>query len=240
MPIAKLPKIVQSCISECVAAYEPRRTEYLNLAQRVSQDLKQNANLLKIIHSTKFREKDPSHLKDKLERKAAEAIAGNKPFLITKHNLFKRIHDLAGVRLLHIHTQQIVAIHPLILDILKYHKYTHVGKPIAYTWDIENQSTLESSGLKVKPRKDMYTSVHYTVRPHTGSGVCEIQVRTLAEELWGEVSHTINYPRKTTSIACAEQLLALARIASGCTRLVDSIFASHKVHLNNQTSPEHK
>jgi hypothetical protein len=41
----------------------------------------------------------------------------------------------------------------------------------------------------------MYTSVHYII----GSGsqtplTCEIQVRTLMEEVWGEVDHKINYP----------------------------------------------
>ena len=76
----------------------------------------------------------------------------------------------------------------------------------------------------------MYTSVHYIVEPHYNKDACEIQVRTLAEELWGEVSHTINYPHKTDSIACNEQLAALARVASGCTRLVDSIFASDCEH----------
>ena len=76
----------------------------------------------------------------------------------------------------------------------------------------------------------MYTSVHYVVEPVFDQIACEIQVRTLAEELWGEVSHTVNYPEETDSIACKEQLAALARVASGCTRLVDSIFASESEH----------
>lgn len=54
----------------------------------------------------------------------------------------------------------------------------------------------------------------------------EIQVRTLAEELWGEVDHTINYPHPSTVIACKEQIKVLARLTSSCTRLVDSIFLS--------------
>ena len=73
----------------------------------------------------------------------------------------------------------------------------------------------------------MYTSVHYVIRPNK-SYTAEIQVRTLAEELWGEVDHKINYPVRSEIFACSEQLKVLARTTSACTRLVDSIFGSHK------------
>ena len=183
-----------------------------------------------MIHSTKQREKDPTHLLDKLKRKASEAIEAGKPFAITKDNLFRKVGDLAGVRLLHIHADQLTRIHPTIVKILKFHKYRFREKPLVYIWDMERQEFLKQLGLKVIVRPNMYTSVHYVVEPFWEKYACEIQVRTLAEELWGEVSHTINYPQETESIACNEQLAALARVASGCTRLVDSIFASDSEH----------
>jgi hypothetical protein len=43
-------------------------------------------------------------------------------------------------------------------------------------------------------------------------------------------SYTIDYPEKTTSIACKEQLKVLARLTSSCIRLVDPIFESEKEH----------
>lgn len=55
---------------------------------------------------------------------------------------------------------------------------------------------------------------------------CELQVRTLTEETWGEVDHRINYPHKTDSVACLQQIRALARSTSAAGRLVDSIFAT--------------
>ena len=58
----------------------------------------------------------------------------------------------------------------------------------------------------------------------------EIQVRTLMEEVWGEVDHTINYPNPIDSLACSEQLKVLARVTSSASRLVDSIFASVDDH----------
>jgi ppGpp synthetase/RelA/SpoT-type nucleotidyltranferase len=223
------PKIIKD-INEMVALYSPRRAEFAKLARDVGNDLVEHEELRALIHSTKQREKDPSHLFDKLMRLALEAIQSGKPFVITKENLFRKIGDLAGVRLLHIHANQLERIHPTIVKILKFYKYEHREKPKAYIWDLERQEFLKKLGLKVIVRPNMYTSVHYVVEPHWGKIACEIQVRTLAEELWGEVSHTVNYPHKTASIACIEQLAALARVASGCTRLVDSIFASDSEH----------
>jgi putative GTP pyrophosphokinase len=46
------------------------------------------------------------------------------------------------------------------------------------------------------------------------------------EEVWGEVDHKLNYPHPTESVACREQIRALARSTSSATRLVDSIFAT--------------
>jgi putative GTP pyrophosphokinase len=230
------PSISDIEIAALVDVYIPQRADFAKLAKRVETDLIEHQELRPFIHSTKQREKDPSHLADKLRRKADEATRAGKAFGITKENFFSRIGDLAGVRLLHIHTEQLGKIHPTIIKILKFHKYRFREKPLVYIWDVERKNFLKKLGLKVIVRPELYTSVHYVVEPHWGKIACEIQVRTLAEELWGEVSHTINYPHKTPSIACNEQLAALARIASGCTRLVDSIFASDSEH-KSQTNP---
>lgn len=227
-------------IEAMVALYIPHRTAYAQLAKRVETELVGHDELRHFIHSTKQREKDPTHLFDKLTRKATEALEEGKQFTITKDNLFSKVGDLAGVRLLHIHTEQLDKIHPTLVKILKFYKYKFREKPWAYIWDVERKQFLETLGLKVILRPNMYTSVHYVVEPYFepafGKMACEIQVRTLAEELWGEVSHTVNYPHKTDSIACNEQLAALARVASGCTRLVDSIFASEAEHKTKSPS----
>ena len=64
---------------------------------------------------------------------------------------------------------------------------------------------------------------------------CEIQVRTLFEEIWGEIDHTINYPHATNSIACKEQIRVLAKLVSTGTRLADSIFRTYDKYKNNNT-----
>jgi len=52
---------------------------------------------------------------------------------------------------------------------------------------------------------------------------CEVQVRTLLEEVWGEVDHTMNYPVPTADEHCREQIRVLARLVGAGTHLADSI-----------------
>lgn len=76
-----------------------------------------------------------------------------------------------------------------------------------------------------------YRSVHYVVKPNNPNPTCcEIQVRTLFEEIWGEIDHNINYPHKTDDIACKEQLRVLSKLVSTGTRLADSIFRTYEDH----------
>ena len=52
-------------------------------------------------------------------------------------------------------------------------------------------------------------------------------MRTLFEEAWGEVDHAVNYPKKTQSLACTEQIRVLAKLVATGTRLADAIFRTH-------------
>ena len=77
----------------------------------------------------------------------------------------------------------------------------------------------------------MYTSVHYVIGSASRTRMtAEIQVRTLMEEVWSEVDHSVNYPHQNESLPCREQLKVLARVTSSATRLVDSIFITLDDH----------
>jgi len=181
------------------------------------------------VHSMKFRVKDPGHLRDKLIRKMMLTKNQKKKFHITKENLFGVINDLAGLRILHLHTRQIEAINKAVLKILEDEHYKIIGHPTAITWDDESRDYFTNIGIQTRRSDRMYTSVHYIIKPNNRSGfTAEIQVRTLAEELWGEVDHTINYPAPSRISACREQIKVLARVTSSCSRLVDSIFNTRK------------
>lgn len=230
--MAKLSAGILKQIKDAVKAFGEKRSEFETDATNLQNRLLANADLKKLIHSLKWRAKDPTHLHDKLVRKAEKAIHDGNSFDITAENLFDQVPDLAGVRLLHLHMRQMEQIHPLIMKVFADEGYVVSGRPEAKTWDPEYEDMFKGLKVKVQRNESLYTSVHYVVKQNkTTRRLCELQVRTLAEELWGEISHTINYPHETDSVACQEQLKALARLVCGCSRLVDSIVASYEDHL---------
>ncbi len=185
------------------------------------------------IHSVRFRMKDPEHLAEKIRRKSEE-----KKITIDEKNLFQVITDLAGVRVIHLHMDQFPQIHDRIIKRIEMYKQFLWEEPMAYTWDPDNFKLFENNNVKVKKKESSYTSVHYTVRPFDGSFIsCEIQVRTLFEEAWGEIEHAINYPHPTDNTPCLEQIAVLAKLVGAGTRLADSIFRTHNARAEEKSGP---
>ncbi|MCH8098429.1 MAG: RelA/SpoT domain-containing protein [Proteobacteria bacterium] len=160
-------------------------------------------------------------------RQLLKAKEKGQAFPITEENLFVEINDLAGIRILHLHTHQIAKIDSALKEIIDEQSLELIEGPTARTWDNEYRDYFKSVGIETQESPTMYTSVHYIIKSKSKTVVtCEIQVRTLMEEVWGEVDHMINYPHPIESVACVEQIRALARATSAATRLVDSIFAT--------------
>jgi len=181
------------------------------------------------VHSIRTRIKDLDHLRDKIARKRIEGEE------LTGDSLFQKITDIAGVRILHLYQQQFEQIHQCIHSQLDRGDWVLHEKPKAYTWDPESRRFFENFGLDVQVKESFYTSIHYVVRPRPDSEVsCEIQVRTLFEEIWGEIDHAINYPRRTANLSCREQIGVLARLVGAGSRLADSIF---RCHIDEQKRP---
>lgn len=175
-----------------------------------------------IIHSYKRRAKDPEHLREKIIRKIA---AGTE---VNANNLFQVITDLSGVRIMHLFQNQFSDIDRVIRARVDSEDWVLHEKPKAYTWDPESAAYFRNFDLNVEENPRAYTSVHYVVRPRLGSPLsCEIQVRTLFEEIWGEVDHRINYPLPTKNIACKEQIRVLSKVVGAGSRLLDSIQRVH-------------
>lgn len=192
-------------------------------------DLKINSH--SVIHSIKWRLKDENHLVDKLARKERE---GRK---ITTTNLFQQITDFAGIRILHLYQDQFPKIHETIMNKVKQGDWILVENPIAYTWDPESTQFYKDLGIDTKVKDSFYTSIHYVVKPNNSSDICcEIQVRTLFEEIWGEIDHIVNYPHKTDCVACNEELRVLSKLVSTGTRLADSIFRNYDIY-NSKKKP---
>ena len=190
-----------------------------SFAQSLMAYFENNPELSEFIHFIKYRIKDEASLRAKLERIVTSA---------GDQDLVSRVTDFAGVRIIHLHMDQFLSIHPLVSDILKEQKCELLETPKAYCWDMEYEHMFRRVGVEAVHRESMYMTVHYDIVANQRKRItCELQVRSLMEELWGEISHRVNYPEKSPSVSCQDQLKALARLTSGCGRLVDSIFKTH-------------
>lgn len=228
MAKAGLTQAERKNITRLVDHYKKNQDRFSQFLEQLRGLFLGEKPLTKHVHSIKWRLKDPEHLRRKLTQKLKESRKPNRAFAITKENLFYKINDLVGVRILHLHTRQMEEIDRAIKALFSDQRYHILRGPIAKTWDDESRDYFASIGIKTEKSPSMYTSVHYEVRESSRRKYTfELQIRTLMEEVWGEVSHTLNYPEPTRSLACREQIQVLARATSTCTRLVDSIFKTH-------------
>ncbi len=232
MSAVKLRRIERKEIDSLVELFQSHIETFDVIMANLRREILGRKALATKIHSLRSRVKDPEHLRDKLERKLREAKAKRRPISINAGNLFANINDLGGLRIIHLHTGQIEEIDSELRRLFRDHSYKLIEGPIARTWDDESRKYFSKIGIRTIKSDSLYTSIHYVIRTNTSTRyTCEIQVRTLMEEVWGEVDHSINYPHRTGSIACQEQILALARATSACSRLVDAIFRSHSEHV---------
>ncbi len=208
---------------------DPDRQNLLEQSARnLMTALRDDPTLEPYVHFIKYRVKGADSLKQKLVDKAlARRAKGGVPN-ISADNLFTKIGDLAAVRILHLHTDQIDPMAKAIAKVFDRYAYNVKEGPTAIVWDQEYRELYKSFGIATQTRNSMYTSVHYVVQAVTNPPILvELQVRTLMEEVWGEVDHRVRYKDPTVKRACSDQLKVLARMTSGCTRLVDSIFKSN-------------
>ena len=223
----KPTKTQQKTAKKLLDHFEANRHLVIGFSNQVLGYLREDPRLAPFIHTFKDRIKSPDRFIDKIYRKMADAKDKGQEFSIDSDNLFSSINDLAGIRILHLYTTQIKEIDPALRGIFEEQKLKLVEPPFARTWDDEYRNFFEQCGIHTQDSPTLYTSVHYVVE--SGSQIpvtCELQVRTLAEEIWGEVDHDINYPHEIDSVACKEQIRTLARATSTVTRMVDSIYAT--------------
>lgn len=214
-------------VDKLVALYETNKFKFEHFMENVKSFFEKNPELhegkLHTVHSVKARMKSVEHFRDKLNRKKDNGI--------NESNLFQLITDFAGVRVLHIYQQQFVAIHNSIMRQVEEKEWVLGENPVAYSWDPEAKVFFEKIGVRTEIKDTYYTSVHYLLKPNVDSSICcEVQVRTLFEEIWGEIDHSINYPHPIENIACKEELRVLSKFISTGTRLADAIFKTYDDH----------
>jgi GTP pyrophosphokinase len=181
---APLSQQESETIEVLVEHFDANRSVFTRLSNGLVTLFTENEQLPHLIHSIRARVKSAASLRDKLTRKLRKCCEVGADFDITRENLFEKINDLAGVRLLHLHTSQIKDIDQCVRNLLDQEMYTIIEGPFARTWDDEYREFFKGVGMTTEASQSLYTSVHYIVQPtRKSASTAEIQVRTLAEEL---------------------------------------------------------
>jgi putative GTP pyrophosphokinase len=218
--------------SDLVELYN-QKLDALDLFYKHVINIFQGRQFASTVHSIRHRLKDIDHLVEKIERKNIEdgkRSPEEKLGPITQENLFKRITDMAGVRVLHLHFSQFQQIHETIMSKVNEEEFLLFEDPKAYSWDPESIEYFKRLNLHTHQKDSYYTSIHYVLKPNNRNPVtCEVQVRTLLEEVWGEIDHTMNYPNPTSDDHCKEQIRILARLVGAGSHLADSIMKRYGV-----------
>ena len=185
--------------------------------KKSEDDFKQQAELLfkKIItfrhvHSCKFRVKDPEHVIEKIIRKA---LKGGE--IITIENYREKLHDLIGLRAIHLYKEDWESLNTQIKE-----KWGHcfIGEPVANIREGDSSQFIaqfEGSGGIIKKHQFGYRSIHYILTvPYDGKNYyAELQVRTIFEEGWSEIDHDIRYPYNEDNPLYQNYLGILNRLA---------------------------
>jgi len=198
-------------VEDLVALYEKHRGDYHVWLEHIKQIFEGAPTLTRNkIYSVRSRLKDAAHLREKIERKRREDQK-----VINLDNLFEVIQDLAGARIITLYRWDFDAVHLFIMDQCARWWQIH-GEPEAYCAYEHDEARFEEIGLKATRRAEKpYTSVHYTVSPPERSFPrCEIQVRGLHLEGWGEVDHELRYPSRKPGPLAEDVLVALHQAAA--------------------------
>jgi len=200
-----------ACLTDIFDDYSKYRLELEEPAIYLFNTLMKSPN----VHSVRYRIKNAEHLIEKIIRKKIEDSSSN----ITTENYKEAVTDLIGLRALHLYKDDWEKLHDYISE-----KWNLLHKPIANYRKGDTQELIrifEEKGCEVKEHKFGYRSVHYIIesQPAKIKFLAEIQVRTIFEEAWSEIDHTIRYPYDLDNVLFSQFLLILNRLAGSADEM---------------------
>ncbi|MBD3300234.1 MAG: hypothetical protein GF347_02690 [Candidatus Moranbacteria bacterium] len=185
------------------------------------------------VHSIRYRIKDADNLIAKIIRKKIQ----NPSRIINIRNYKKEITDLIGVRVLHLFKNDWKHIHEFIKSNWIFYQNK---KPIVYYREGDSVKMIKSFEKKeclVKEHPFGYRSVHYLIesRPGKEPHIAELQVRTIFEEAWSEIDHTVRYPNQIKNPLLEQYLVMFNGLVGSADEM-----GSYVVHLKNELLKLHK
>lgn len=189
--------------------------KFKNICRDFEDYCRNNINPSVPIHSIRCRSKDPEHVIEKIIRKRGKEL-NHKYKDIDSTNYAEIIRDLIGLRILVIKKEDWECVFDALVAAFPNSQNQQdmyiAEEPVAYIRygdrDIFNDKIHKEYSNKG------YRSQHYIVK--FKGYFCEIQVRTLAEEVYGEFDHMVKYPYRNDNHF-------LIRYTNTLSKLTDSI-----------------
>lgn len=214
--IMKESNITQENLKEIYEDYISCITSYENQANFIANILRSSEK----VHSVKSRLKEPERLIEKVIRKTEDRRQKyGRDFDFTVDNYKDEINDLIGIRVLHIFKDQWRDIHEFI---------TSTWKVIEITANVragDNTEAFHELNIAVQERVSGYRSVHYLVEfyPTNERVIAEIQVRTIFEEGYGEIDHSLRYSHKEIPEILKSNLMLFNRLVGSADEMASLI-----------------
>lgn len=203
------------------------------------EDVKKNCSLLEefcrknfslddiAYHSIRCRPKDPEHLIEKIIRKRGKEQSA-KYKGIDAGNYMGIIQDLIGLRILVIKKEdweiifdKLIQIFPMNADGDCY----MAESPVAYI-RYGDRDIYRDKINREYSNKD-YRSQHYIIK--FGGYFCEIQVRTLAEEVYGEFDHLVKYPYRNNNNFLKRYTNTLSKLTNAIDEMMSTCFQMQEI-----------
>lgn len=202
--------------------YCSKSDEFEQCARTLEDYLRDNIHVS--IHSIRCRKKNPYHLIEKIIRKRG-IEQSHKYKGIDKTNYSNIIRDLIGVRILIFSKEEWVNVFENITSIFGQKKekdplHYMAEVPVAYTR--YGDRDIFDERIRVEHSNKGYRSQHYIVNFH--NHFCEIQVRTLTEEVYGEFDHRVKYPYRNDNNFLIRYTTTLAQLLGSVDELISTCF----------------
>lgn len=183
-----------------------------------------NTKLKGYCHSIESHIKNPEHLIEKIIRK--KCIENNFKYKnICEDNYYEIIRDLIGVRILVFSKEGWEIIHDKLCDVFKMEdneekdsRYYMKEVPEAYIRYGDRDVFRNKIHTQYSNRG--YRSQHYVIVYNRY--YCEIQVRTIAEEVYGEFDHKVRYPYRKDNKFLLRYTITMAQLMAVADELVST------------------
>lgn len=170
------------------------------------------------IHSINCRVKDPFHLIEKIIRKTGREHS-KKYQCISATNYREIVRDLVGIRILVLTKEEWEIVHDWLFSFIEANENVSLAEePVTYVR--YGDRDVFDGKIKKKVSHKGYRSQHYVLK-YKGM-FFEIQVRTLAEEVYGEFDHFVKYPYRENN----PFLVRYTGMASNLLNSVDELIST--------------